>query len=71
MGGLLKACGCFDGPWSEDDNTLVSVRCNDHADEPPLEGYVPMRRNQAGVAVMAHVARQRRMAIPRGRLRRR
>jgi hypothetical protein len=70
MGGLLKECGCFDGPHTPDDLTLVSVRCDEHKDEPAIEGYVPMRRNAAGHSIplnpLAHV---RRMAIPKTRKR--
>lgn len=68
MGGVLKSCGCFDGPWSADDCTLVSVRCVEHAGEPALDGYVPMR---TGDKSPLKVKRQGMLKQPVGRHRRR
>lgn len=65
MGGELRECGCFDGPWAAEDPTLVSVRCDEHFEDGPLDGYVLMRRNQAGVAVAVRTrASLPTMAIP-------
>jgi hypothetical protein len=68
VGGLLKPCGCFDGPYSETVDRLVSIRCDEHADEPALRGYLLMRRDADGRDVFPEVVRRaRRMAPPRSR----
>lgn len=61
MGGELRECGCYDGPWSEDDHTFISIRCDDHADEPG-EG-VPMRRDSDGHALAVHQSGQLRARV--------
>lgn len=47
--GKLKKCGCFDGPYSSaTPGILVSVRCQQHLDVPPMLGYSLMERHQDG-----------------------
>lgn len=57
MGGELRECGCYDGPLSENDMTLVSVRCGEHRGNPAIDGYVPMRRNSNGTTSPVAFAR--------------
>lgn len=68
MGGELRDCGCFLGPYSEADPTLVAIRCEQHVNQPVPDGYMSMTRKQA---LMSLAVRVRAMAVPRGGKRRR
>ena len=73
MGGELRECGCYDGPWSAEDPVPTSLRCDAHRQEPPLPGYQLGFRNGARGRVswpLSTTTRVPRMAIPRGRSRR-
>lgn len=48
----MQECGCYDGVWSPDDDTLVAVRCDKHVGVAAPAGAVPMRVDDAGRAVI-------------------
>lgn len=55
MGGELQECGCFDGPWSAQDETFVSIRCAEHyATVPPLEGFILLDRDTVRLNVASY-----------------
>lgn len=74
--GELHSCGCYDGPWRDDDKLLISVRCAEHRMVPALTGHVRVRREVAVAAWAEQNPRKaagmlgRRMAIPKKRRRR-
>lgn len=44
MGGHVQRCGCYDGPFSEENEKLVSIRCEQHREEPAKEGHAVLFR---------------------------
>lgn len=73
MGGALKECGCFDGPYSaEEQDRFVSIRCEKHRDVAPLEGAELLYRGEKRIWRPPGPRSQGpRMAIPKARKRKR
>lgn len=67
MGGELQACGCFDGPLSADDPSLVSVRCDEHYEQGNLHGYKLMRLGKKGRPYAPVRRRREKRAIPKSK----
>lgn len=62
----IPGCGCYDGPWSPDDDTDVSVRCLEHEEDPGYrEGAMKMTQKEAQIAASVHIPR----ALKKGLLR--
>lgn len=69
MGGELRECGCYDGPFSEEDRAFVSIRCADHLEDGPRDGAPLMLRMADGRIIdwPPRVHQPPRMAIPKTR----
>ena len=73
MGGELKECGCYDGPFSEEDETLVSLRCHKHRDDGARLGHALGIREKTGARIVwgmprrPSLVRGPRMDVPRSR----
>lgn len=70
MGGELQECGCYDGPLSEEDQRLVSIRCKEHLGHVGNRmGYILMtrrNRNAKPHEVSQHLRPPGKMAVPKG-----
>lgn len=59
-----ESCGCGEGKWSPDLPILVSVRCVEHREVPPLEGHRLVSLDADGRAVFGRARKRPKMAIP-------
>lgn len=62
-------CACYDGPLSSADPSLVSMRCRDHQNVPPLNKHRWIRRDPilGELKMNEWYVNRRRYAIPKKR----
>lgn len=54
----IEECGCYDGRWAPDDDSDVSVRCPEHAEDPGYRpGALKMTTREAAIAASVGIRR--------------